>query len=77
LVLRRSFSLVIAGVVIGVPLAIAATRLTATRLFGVTAGDPATIGGVAALLLGVTTLAGYLPARRASRVDPLAALRHE
>jgi predicted permease len=77
LVLTRSLSLAIAGVVIGVPLAIAAARAAASRLFGVSAGDPLTIGGVGLLLISVAALAAYLPARRASRIDPLVALRQE
>jgi ABC-type antimicrobial peptide transport system permease subunit len=64
-----------AGVAIGVPAAIVATRFVADRLFGVTATDPATIAGAAIALLAVTGIAGVVPARRAARVDPVVALR--
>jgi putative ABC transport system permease protein len=62
---------------IGPPLALAGTRLLANLLVGVGAADAVTLASVIALLAGVTALAGYLPARRAGRVDPMLALRHE
>jgi predicted lysophospholipase L1 biosynthesis ABC-type transport system permease subunit len=77
MVLRESLALVVAGTVLGVPVALLATRLIANRLFGVSAGDPVTIGGVVLLMSAVAALAGFLPARRAARVDPLVALRHD
>ena len=52
-------------------------RLIGSQLYGVTAGDPVTIAGAAGLLLAVALLAGYLPARRATRVNPVLALRYE
>jgi predicted permease len=77
MVLKESLTLVLAGIAIGVPIALAVTRLIANRLFGVGAGDPVVIGSVVLLMTAVATLAGFLPARRAARVDPLVALRHE
>ena len=66
-----------AGVAIGVAGGLALTRLLRSMLFGVSATDPAVFAGVSLFLLAVAALAGYLPARRAARVDPLIALRHE
>jgi ABC-type antimicrobial peptide transport system permease subunit len=65
------------GVVIGVGAALGLSRLMASLLFGVKPWDPAAIIFVAAVLSLVTFLATYLPARRASRVDPMIALRYE
>ena len=59
------------------PAALAAGRLISTLLFGVTASDPVTVGGATALRIAVAALAGFVPARRASRVDPMVALRYE
>jgi predicted permease len=77
LVLRHGMKLVLIGVVIGVPASLAAARLLASLLIGLTTNDALTIGIVTALLVGVTLLACYLPARRATRVDPLETLRYE
>jgi predicted permease len=77
LVLRESLALVCAGVVIGLLASLAATRTASTLLFGVEPYDPSTIAAATLLLLAVAALAGYLPARRAARVDPMAALRDE
>lgn len=77
LVLRQGMKLVLIGVVIGIPVSLAAARLLASVLVGLTTSDALTIGVVTALLVGVTLLACYLPARRATRVDPLETLRYE
>ena len=77
LVMRDTMRMVVAGVVIGIGAALAASRLVAGLLFGLTPTDPLTIALAALLLMAVAALAGYLPARRATKVDPLIALRCE
>jgi predicted permease len=77
LVMRESMILVVAGVVIGLAAAFAAGQLVATLLFGLSPTDALTIGAATVLMLIVSAVAGYLPARRASRVDPMVALRCE
>jgi len=77
LVLRETMLLVGAGVVIGLSAALWATRLIASLLYGLTPNDPMTITLAGLLLLTVAALAGYFPARRASRVDPMVALRYD
>jgi ABC-type antimicrobial peptide transport system permease subunit len=77
LILKGATRLVVAGIVIGLPAAWMASRWIESMLFGLTANDPAAITGAVLLLLAVAQLAAYLPAWRASRVDPLPALRHE
>jgi putative ABC transport system permease protein len=75
--MRETLALIIAGVAIGLPLALAATRLITSMLFGLTPTDPLTLSFAVVLLTAVVTFAGYLPARRASMVDPMVALRYE
>ena len=77
LVLRETLTLALLGIAIGIPSALAATRLIASMLFGLTSSDVPTIVAVSALLLVVALFAGYLPARRASAIDPIVALRTE
>ena len=77
LVIRHGFRLTIVGMTLGLAISLAVTRLLATLLFGVSATDPATFVSVAALLMGATAAACYIPARRAMRIDPLSALRCE
>jgi putative ABC transport system permease protein len=77
LFLRQSFIVVAAGIGCGVLGAIGAARSLASLVFGITARDPSTLGAVAALLTLVALVASYLPARSATRVDPLDALRSE
>lgn len=68
---------VVGGVIAGVIAALSAGQLLSSFLYGVEARDPATIAAVVILLLAVGAAACWLPARRASRIDPLIALRHE
>jgi len=75
MVLRRIFVLVVPGLVIGVAGALATTRVLASLLFEIKPNDPVTFVGVAVLLALVAIVAGFVPARRASQVDPLVALR--
>jgi ABC-type antimicrobial peptide transport system permease subunit len=75
MVLGQGLRLVLAGLAAGVAASILLTRLMNSLLYGVSAYDPVTFLGVAMLLIAIAALAGYLPARRASRIDPLTALR--
>jgi ABC-type antimicrobial peptide transport system permease subunit len=76
-ILRESLMLVAIGVAIGLPLVLAASQIVGTMLFGVSASNPTTLAISVLLLLAVGASSGYLPAWRASRVDPLTALRNE
>ena len=77
LVLRKAMLLVAIGIVMGVPVTPALSRLVSSLLFGVQAGDPATLALAGVTLAVVAAVASYLPARRASRLDPVTALRYE
>jgi macrolide transport system ATP-binding/permease protein len=76
-ILREVMALVVCGLAIGLPLAIASARGIRSLLYGLEPFDPSTLSVVAVTILGVATLAGYIPALRASRVDPMVALRYE
>jgi predicted permease len=77
LILREALALVLAGAIAGVGLALAGGRLVAGFLHGLEPTDPLAVGAAAALMLLTATVAGYLPARRAARIDPIEALRAE
>jgi predicted permease len=77
LVLGQTLGLAVIGIVAGLLTAIAVTRFAANLLYGISPADPATFAAIAVVLLSVSLLAGYFPARRATRVDPMIALRTE
>ena len=77
LIVRRGLVLALLGVAIGIPAAVALTHLIASRLFGVTPTDPATFAAAAAMFVSIALLACSIPARRATKVDPLVALGSE
>ena len=76
-VLLKGLKLVLVGVAVGLLGSVLLSRLVASQLYGVTSTDPLTFFGVAALLTVVALMACYIPARRAAKVDPMVALRHE
>jgi predicted permease len=77
MILRQALVLALAGVVIGVPIALWMGRYVASLLFGLSPRDPATLTFTVALLVAIASLAGYLPARRAALVDPAVALKQD
>jgi ABC-type antimicrobial peptide transport system permease subunit len=77
LVLSRGMRLTLAGAIVGIALALLVTRYTEDLLYGVKAADPVTFVAVTVLLAAVTLGACYVPAKRATQVDPVVALRHE
>lgn len=77
MVLQEALLLALLGIGIGVPAALAASRLISAMLYGLKPADPLTLVAATLLMIGVAALAGYLPARRAAKVDPMVALRYE
>ena len=77
MVLRETFLLALAGLSIGIPCALIASRFIASMLYGIEPHDPVTLAAVSLVLFAAAGLAGFLPARRAMRVDPMVALRYE
>jgi predicted permease len=77
MVLRESLFLAALGMAVGLAGALAATRVLASMLFGLAPTDPLTIAGASLVMAAIAALAGYLPARRATKVDPIVALRYE
>jgi ABC-type antimicrobial peptide transport system permease subunit len=77
MVMRETMVLVLAGACIGLAAAVATTRFIESMLFDLSPTDPATIAFGLVVMLAVAAVAGYLPARRASRIDPMTALRYE
>jgi ABC-type antimicrobial peptide transport system permease subunit len=77
MIVKGAVRLVVFGIALGLPAAWAASRWVKSMLFGLTPTDPATIGAAVAILATAALVAAYIPARRASRVDPMTALRHE
>jgi predicted permease len=77
LVLREAVVLTLAGIAVGIPFTLAATRLIVHMIFGLSPADPVTLAGASLTMLLVGALAGYLPAFRAMKMDPVTALRHD
>ena len=77
MIVREGLAVAIPGVLIGVPLALGAATLVRAQLYGVTPTDPWTLAGAAAILIATAAVASWLPARRASRIQPNEALRAE
>jgi ABC-type antimicrobial peptide transport system permease subunit len=77
MVLRQALVLAIAGLATGVPIALGTSKFIESFLFDVKPNSPASVLAAAAILLSAVLVAGYMPARKASRIDPMTAVRHE
>jgi macrolide transport system ATP-binding/permease protein len=77
MILREVCVMAAAGLMVGVPVILATSRLVESFLFDMTPADPAALAGAVAMLLAAALIAGYVPARHASRVVPMIALRQE
>jgi ABC-type antimicrobial peptide transport system permease subunit len=77
MVLREALRVLVIGIVIGIPAALLSSRLLSSMLFGLTAADPLSMAFVIVILAAVAVFASWIPARRATRVDPMVALRYE
>jgi ABC-type antimicrobial peptide transport system permease subunit len=77
MVLREVAIMAVAGIVLGLPVAIGLSRFVQSQLYGLSPTDPFTLGLAAVILSSVAMFAGYVPARRATKVDPMLALRYE
>jgi ABC-type antimicrobial peptide transport system permease subunit len=77
MVLAETFGMVAIGAAVGLPCSLALGRLIASRLYGLTPADPSAIATATLIISTAAVLAGYLPARRASRIDPMVSLRYD
>ena len=77
MVLHETGVLIAVGLAAGVPASLVCARLIESKLFGLKPADPVTLGAAVGIMIAVAIVSGYLPARRASKVDPLIALRYE
>jgi putative ABC transport system permease protein len=76
-VIGQGMRLSASGIALGLAAALVLTRVMRSMLFGVAPTDPATFAAISAVIVGMAVAASYVPARRAMRVDPMAALRHD